>query len=287
MCNALASYRPNQCFNCLYDYSEALTQPTNDTPTWVKVSLVALIILAMPPAILIDYCLSGAQWIYEKSVPFWRAIQAVEPEDILIGEFISPNEAVKKLNIPPYSLKENCSRLNPAFLRDAIDRALDCLPRDMQKSYTDLLKNDGMPHGDEPAGIDIFHWVAGCLTVHYLRTKPEGEWVLANYPYTGIFIIDSPNEVANYAARNASWRKNLDHLSTLSQELTQEERCSAFHRIMAPQTTISLSPRAKDFLKEMQKMASAIQQDPRYNLEIYKPMIQQLKKDLAEEQIDL
>lgn len=248
-----------------------------------KVGAIALTILGLLPAILSDLAL----------IPLAKAYRACNPAspNIFPGQPPVPPPQIGPVPVPqqirpgvvptPQQVNQLMEHPYPffpfginhvQFFRDALRQAFVFNEPDKRVTYQNLIEED------DPGEIDIYSWTAGCLLAHYLRSKVQSDRADQLFPK----VCPPPaNPLRGNAelARLQRNQQNADQVDRLRQQyhvLSREEKASVLLQIMVPQTQWQLTRRAEKLVNDIRAAALAITQNNDYNVQIYRPAVNQI-----------
>jgi len=255
----LSNYHP-------FDYTKSLIDLAYKQPTdnWrevaQKISLIALVVIAILPTLIVDALLSAIQALCRCCCPplptlpvphnfSWPPPPPPSPRRPPAPnpiEPIVPPAPITNGDQPPLTRQQIDAVLQPCrggltdaeFFKKSVERALRDLAPEQRNLYGQLLRNHGELDEDTDQGppINVYQWSAACLLTSLMITHRDMGY-------------------------------DLDRGSFL--EFTRQERAAIILQTRMPESKWGLSAAGKKFVEDLRAQASRMTQNQAF-LELYK-----------------
>lgn len=279
---ALSTYQPFDLTKALFEYQyQQWDIPSEGIfDLCKKIALIALVIIALLPIFLLDLVIWPSSRIYQLCCPPAPSPAAppavigappmiIEASPVVVAEERDrERERMERLrDLPPFPHPLN----NHQFLREALRSALALHDEHSHQAYKNLIASDGSDYEGEEPPVNIFNWCAECLLVYFLRLRPYRlfPWTCPDPQLVG-------NALEEWNNRQNEFRRLLNHLINDFARLNPyDEQPALLLKIIDPASEMPLSAEALDVKHQIQGLALQITQNPIYNRQIYRPVVDQ------------
>lgn len=257
---SIAAYQPFEFTKYLYSNVKDLCRESSPSylKTAIKVGLIALHVLLMLPALILDAIFIGAKLLCgrcaKREIPYTPPpdpvrirtepfdTQAEEPPEEApfrqIAKRVPPTvpnaEEIQRALANPF--RETFPVLNDAgevdpdrYLTEAVDGACQYLTPEKAAYYRELLRFGGMKEDGDPGEIEVYLWIAECTILRYLLA----------------FQFECPAYLKNYRDHSVDGRESLEELSLTIDALLPDQKAALILQVYNPQIKWALDQNTK------------------------------------------
>lgn len=272
---ALSSYQAFQySYQTVDEISRTFTQHSSDCfALSLKVGELFFRVLSLIPLFIFDLLMIPTSHIYTK---FFESTQEASRDrlsvihSILRAEiFDVPGDILTDAHVQALNEKPDSEIRNKLdFMKKSVENGLKIIPRDLRKTYLELIANDGVLDEGEPP-VEIFSWIAKCVFVHYMRLR-------AHYDIApNIFPCHEDTTLISYfdALRVSAIR---------FWQLPHKGRAGVTYKLLYHEQSLNQSDQETSLIQEVNAKAMDLIQNGEYIDQFLRPFLESFKNLIEE-----